>query len=266
MKSPLRNICVLAAGIATTAAIAAPCWHHRPPIACPCGRPSRARLFMTLIAGWKIGTIPRCRRGAMRRTRARGPISTRYRRRTRSKELTADHGDIALLFRADGARQTCLRDLQRSRQAAAHAGDAERQRRSPSRKSVLDPNQLDAKGLTAIDWFVPSPDGKPSRCRCRRTAARTARCTSTTWRAARRSRRRSARAISHSRRQPRLGARRQGLLVHALSRRRSAGGRPAFQYAGLFPRLGDDCEDRCAGAGCQGRAGARVGGVSRQSL
>ncbi|HEX3431077.1 MAG TPA: prolyl oligopeptidase family serine peptidase [Rhizomicrobium sp.] len=29
-----------------------------------------------------------------------------------------------------------------------------------SRKAVLDPNRLDAKGLTAIDWFVPSPDGK----------------------------------------------------------------------------------------------------------
>src|SRR5215469_12582867 len=29
-----------------------------------------------------------------------------------------------------------------------------------SRKPLLDPNQLDAKGLTAIDWFVPSPDGK----------------------------------------------------------------------------------------------------------
>ncbi|HLY05723.1 MAG TPA: hypothetical protein VKR31_08250, partial [Rhizomicrobium sp.] len=28
-----------------------------------------------------------------------------------------------------------------------------------SRKIVLDPNALDAKGLTAIDWFVPSPDG-----------------------------------------------------------------------------------------------------------
>jgi prolyl oligopeptidase len=29
-----------------------------------------------------------------------------------------------------------------------------------SRKSVLDPNTLDAKGLTSIDWFVPSPDGQ----------------------------------------------------------------------------------------------------------
>src|ERR1700730_15779466 len=28
-----------------------------------------------------------------------------------------------------------------------------------SRKPVLDPNLLDAKGLTAIDWFVPSDDG-----------------------------------------------------------------------------------------------------------
>jgi len=29
-----------------------------------------------------------------------------------------------------------------------------------SRKIVLDPNALDAKGLTSIDWFVPSPNGK----------------------------------------------------------------------------------------------------------
>lgn len=29
-----------------------------------------------------------------------------------------------------------------------------------SRKVVLDPYALDAKGLTSIDWFVPSPDGK----------------------------------------------------------------------------------------------------------
>ena len=29
-----------------------------------------------------------------------------------------------------------------------------------SRKIVLDPNALDAKGLTSMDWFVPSPNGK----------------------------------------------------------------------------------------------------------
>ena len=29
-----------------------------------------------------------------------------------------------------------------------------------SEKIILDPNQLDAKGTTAIDWFVPSLDGK----------------------------------------------------------------------------------------------------------
>lgn len=29
-----------------------------------------------------------------------------------------------------------------------------------SRKAVLDPNALDAKGLTSMDWFVPSPDGR----------------------------------------------------------------------------------------------------------
>jgi prolyl oligopeptidase len=29
-----------------------------------------------------------------------------------------------------------------------------------SRKPLLDPNELDAKGLTAIDWYVPSPDDR----------------------------------------------------------------------------------------------------------
>jgi len=29
-----------------------------------------------------------------------------------------------------------------------------------SEKVILDPNKLDAKGTTTIDWFVPSPDGK----------------------------------------------------------------------------------------------------------
>src|SRR5271155_2016247 len=29
-----------------------------------------------------------------------------------------------------------------------------------TRRVVLDPNQIDAKGLTSIDWFVASPDGK----------------------------------------------------------------------------------------------------------
>ncbi len=29
-----------------------------------------------------------------------------------------------------------------------------------SEKTLVDPNVIDAKGLTAIDWFVPSPDGK----------------------------------------------------------------------------------------------------------
>src|SRR2546430_4880273 len=29
-----------------------------------------------------------------------------------------------------------------------------------SEKMVLDPNALDAKGTTTIDWFVPSLDGK----------------------------------------------------------------------------------------------------------
>src|SRR5947208_2179998 len=29
-----------------------------------------------------------------------------------------------------------------------------------SRKIVLDPNALDSRGLTSMDWFVPSPDGR----------------------------------------------------------------------------------------------------------
>src|SRR5207237_322050 len=29
-----------------------------------------------------------------------------------------------------------------------------------SRKILLDPNAIDSKGLTSMDWFVPSPEGK----------------------------------------------------------------------------------------------------------
>ena len=51
--------------------------------------------------------------------------------------------------------------------------------------------RIDPSGETTIDWFVPSPDGRLSRSRCRSTAPRTGPCTSTTSRAARSSTSRS---------------------------------------------------------------------------
>ena len=58
------------------------------------------------------------------------------------------HGDVVFAMYSDPARQ----------QPMLVTLDA--QANPDSRKMVLDPNAMDAKGLTAIDWFVPSPDGK----------------------------------------------------------------------------------------------------------
>ena len=45
-------------------------------------------------------------------------------------------------------------------ETTAAVSDARVGGRSEVRKVVLDPNVLDTKGTTAIDWFVPSLDGK----------------------------------------------------------------------------------------------------------
>ena len=42
---------------------------------------------------------------------------------------------------------------------------------------LLDPNELDKKGTTTIDWFVPSWNGKLLLCRSRRAGASPAMCT-----------------------------------------------------------------------------------------
>jgi len=41
---------------------------------------------------------------------------------------------------------------------------------------IVDPNAINPKGTTAIDWFVPSPDGKILAVSMSRMAAKTARC------------------------------------------------------------------------------------------
>ena len=43
--------------------------------------------------------------------------------------------------------------------AAAVPGGAQRPRRHPDERVVVDPNAIDPSGETTIDWFVPSPDG-----------------------------------------------------------------------------------------------------------
>ena len=50
---------------------------------------------------------------------------------------------------------------------------------------VLDPNPIDAKGKTAIDWFEPSLDGRKSPSQFRRAEAKTEHCIFTTPRRAR---------------------------------------------------------------------------------
>ncbi len=121
-----------------------------------------------------------------------------------------------------------------------------------SRRAVLDPNQLDAKGLTSIDWFVPSPDGKLVAVSLSKNGSEDG--TLHVFDVA------SGKEIDAP--IPRVQYPTAGgslawtadgkwLLVHALSGRRCAGSGPAFQHAGLFPSPGQRLEGRRAGAGAR---------------
>ena len=191
----------------------------------------------------KVSGVERCAECAHARlsgctARSRAPIKGELSRLI--KATSPSFYDIA------AARQPRVCDVQRSQIPAAHAGDDERRGRSEIAARTARSQQDGRKGLTAIDWFVPSATARRSRCRCRRTAARMARCTSMMWPPARKSIRRFARV-----QYPTAGgslawaAGRQGLLVHALSRRGCAC-RPSqhFNHAGLFPQARQRCGRR----------------------
>ena len=55
---------------------------------------------------------------------------------------------------------------------------------------VVDPNTINPKGTTAIDWFVPSPDGKRVAVSLSENGMKTEPCMSSTWIPAKRSTRR----------------------------------------------------------------------------
>ena len=46
---------------------------------------------------------------------------------------------------------------------------------------LLDPNELDKEGTTALDWWFPTDDGRCWPTACRKTAASNRRCTSAKW-------------------------------------------------------------------------------------
>ena len=111
----------------------------------------------------------------------------------------------------------------------------------PDKARVLvDPNELDAKGTTAIDWFVPSPDGKLVAVSLSKGGTETGDVhVYDTDDGQGGLRGRAARQRRHGRRRPGLGAGRQGLLLHALPARQGAPGRGhRLLPAGLFPRAG----------------------------
>ena len=68
--------------------------------------------------------------------------------------------NFAQLFVACLAARIVVRDEIPATKATASTGHAQSADDLKSEKIVLDPNVLDAKGTTAIDWFVPSLDGK----------------------------------------------------------------------------------------------------------
>ena len=194
------------------------------------------------IAGWRTGTIPRCRPGAMRRTRARGRISMRFPSEEPIKtELTRLITATSPAYYAAPRRPVRVRDVH-GPEAAADAGDAGRGG-SRSRETLLDPNALDSTGPSPSTGSCPPTTAPRSPFRCPRTAARTARCTSSTLRAARKS---SSRFRACNFRRP--GAASPGPMTATASGTRgiragSAGGRAALQPAGLLPFARRDSKD-----------------------
>ncbi len=162
MKSPLRNICVLAAGIATTAAIAAPLLAPPPTYSVPVRETIQGQVVYDPYRWLENWDDPKVRAWSdAQNTRTRAYLDALSTQEPVSKELTrlitatspsyfslSPNGRLVFAMYSDPAvQQPMLVTLN---------ADAD----PKSRKVVLDPNKLDAKGHTAIDWFVASPDGK----------------------------------------------------------------------------------------------------------
>ena len=168
----------------------------------------------------------------------------------RPRRLAAARGDLR---RAEHAPGPGADDALRLRYAAGSSSRMKRQppkqpavpRRParPARPASRDasssiPNVLDPKGTTAIDWFVPSHDGKiVAVSPLGRTAASAARCTSSTSPPARRCADVIARVRRHRRRQRRLDAPATAALLHALPAAPASAPRPTrLLPAGLVPQ------------------------------
>ena len=104
---------------------------------------------------------------------------------------------------------------------------------------IVDPNTINPKGTTAIDWFVPSPDGKLLAVSMSENGSEDG--TLHLFDVA------SAKEVGPQiprvqfptrRRQPGVEPRRQGILVYALSGTRQARLRAAFLPAGLLSQDG----------------------------
>ncbi len=134
-----------------------------------------------------------------------------------------------------------------------------------SSSTLLDPNKLDASGHTAIDWYAASPDG--TRVAVSLSLNGSEDGTLHVYEVAGL---KEIDAPIPRVQYPTAGgslawtARLEGVLVHALSRRRRRRSRPPLLPAGLFPQDRRRCGRRSDGARHQGRRPAHRRDLPRQ--
>ena len=122
----------------------------------------KASKSKTIISGWRKMTIRRSKRGRTRRIRrTRAYLDKLPDRAAIEKQLTDWYAKTSPSYSGIVSRPGILfaMKFQPPKQqpmlvTLASADDLK------SEKMVLDPNELDPTGTTAIDWFVPSLDGK----------------------------------------------------------------------------------------------------------
>ena len=181
--------------------------------------------------------------------------------------VAADQRDVARLYAAFRQRPVRVRALYGRVEAAADARGDERECGSRhAARSCSIPTRSMRKASRPSTGSWPRRTASALRCRCRRTAARTARCMSTTWRAGRRSRhpsrgcnsRRPAAALPGPPTATASGTR----VIRARTRRKPTG----ISTCRSISTSSAAIRKRPAGARREGRAGARLGSLPRQPL
>ncbi|HEY4125787.1 MAG TPA: prolyl oligopeptidase family serine peptidase [Rhizomicrobium sp.] len=161
MKTTLRNLCVLAAGIAATAALAAPVPPPPPTNGVPVEDTIQGQVVhdpYRWLENWNDPKVQAWSDAQNARTRSyldalpdQGPVKKELTRlitaTSPSYYKLSPGGHLVFAMYNDPALQQPMLVTMDAKADPA------------SRKALLDPNKMDAKGHTAIDWFVPSHDG-----------------------------------------------------------------------------------------------------------